>query len=437
MLTPRQLEQLPFPIMRRANEFQNKIVEYIANDLGKFDELATMDDFDEVKTENIQKFNVYYQKTKKKYRKKIDKEIEDMILLYIIGDVLSKSETEKANIPYIPFKEDKYLNKITNETINQVQKDIKGTFNNLGFTEIVDDKVKTLSIEPTSFKVATKQQGFYQKIMDRTANDIFNKGVDYNTGIKNAIRTMTDNGIRDIQYPHHTDRIDVAVRRSVMTQTKSLSRKNEEHKANRLRLTTFEITWHPQHRPSHLWGGRRFSKVKTDEIDIQTGNPFLTEQELYEKYHDPLTGEVGTLEDWNCYHNIFYIYSFDEPMYSEKELDRKDKEQEETTTYKGKEYTQWQARERQREIERTIRNWRLRVKGYENAGESQADNLLRARARVMLWRKEYQNFNKAIGLTNEWERINYDDLGRVSPLGVNQVKELAEISTLGDKLKEI
>lgn len=432
MLKPNDFDKLPLPIMRTVNQFQNKIVEYIATDLGKFDELATMDDFDNIKHENIQKFNVFYQREVARIKKKLDKEVEDMILLFIINDMLDEEESKRGGIKYIPFKDDKYINKATNEAIKTVKMDINGTLNNLGFTETVNNKTKTLSILPTSYKTQLQKQGFYQKIMDRTANDIYSGKTDYNTAIRNAVRTMTDSGIRDIQYPHHTDRIDVAVRRSVMTQLKTLSRISEEHKAKRLGLTTFEITWHPQHRPSHGWGGKRFSKVRTDEIDLQTGKTFLTEQELYEKYPSP-DGDVGTLEDFNCRHSIFYIYSFDEPLYSQKELDKKDKEQEETKKYKGEEFNPWQARERQRAIERMIRHWRLRTKGYEKTGLE--DDLLRARGRVMLWRREYENFNQHFGLKSEWERITYDDLGRVSPLGSNQMQELEEISpSLANKL---
>ena len=66
------------------------------------------------------------------------------------------------------------------------------------------------------------------------------------------------------------------------------------------KITGYEISWHPAHRPEHIFGGRQFT---FEEMETQGINKML--------------------QDYNCRHWKFpVIVGVTPPMYSEAELRR-------------------------------------------------------------------------------------------------------------------
>lgn len=73
------------------------------------------------------------------------------------------------------------------------------------------------------------------------------------------------------------------------------------------------------------------------------------------------------------------------------------------TKFKGREYDDYQATQKQREIERTIRKLKRRKAAFEAAGlteDAQAANI-----RLRRLSEEYKEFSKAAGLPTQPERM--------------------------------
>lgn len=88
-----------------------------------------------------------------------------------------------------------------------------------------------------------------------------------------------------------------------------------------------------------------------------------------------------------------------EPTYTQKQLDEIDQPPFE---YQGKQYDAYQATQKQRQIERTIRKQKRLKAGFEAAGLT--DEAKAAGSKLRALNKEYRQFSKAAGLPEQWER---------------------------------
>ncbi len=79
----------------------------------------------------------------------------------------------------------------------------------------------------------------------------------------------------------------------------------------------------------------------------------------------------------------------------------KHKEQE-TKSYNGKEYTQYEASQRQRVIERSIRQTKREILGYQSAGLT--EDMKNSQIMLQQQRKEYKKFCNSMGLQQQNER---------------------------------
>lgn len=122
-----------------------------------------------------------------------------------------------------------------------------------------------------------------------------------------------------------------------------------------------EITAHYGARPSHeVWQGKIVS---------------LSGKAGYLSLSDIGYGTGAGFKGWNCRHDWFVFYEDSPRMYSDeriKELNSK------TVEYNGKTYTEYEAQQRQRAMERKIRATRTELAGYDEAINNTADESLKA-----------------------------------------------------------
>ena len=88
--------------------------------------------------------------------------------------------------------------------------------------------------------------------------DIASGAFDYNTVLKRITNEMTNSGVRTVAYASgHTDRIEVAARRAVMTGFHQVVAKKAEQDMAALDTNYVEVTWHHGARPAHqVWQGK-------------------------------------------------------------------------------------------------------------------------------------------------------------------------------------
>ena len=213
---------------------------------------------------------------------------------------------------------------------------------------------------------------------------------DYNTMIKQAVKELTDSGLRTIDYETGwQSRVEVAARRALMTGFNQVVAKITESNAEKLGTEHFEVTYHRGARPTHQpWQGRVYTK---DELVTVCGY-----------------GDVAGLKGANCYHDFHPFFpGISKRLYSDEELARMNEEENTPKEYKGRQYTTYEALQRQRRIESTLRRKREEIALLEK-GSAREDDILAAKAKYHAISHEYAQFSKAMNLPQQRERISVD-----------------------------
>lgn len=281
---------------------------------------------------------------------------------------------------YIPYAENKQLQQLVKAVKNQTKSEYRNITGSLGFA--VRNSDNTLSFTPLA--------DFYQRTLDNGLMQIASGAFDYNTVLKRVVKTMTDSGLRTVDYASGwSNRVDVAARRALMTGFNQVVAKVNEDNAEQLGTEYFEVSYHRGARPTHqVWQGRVYSKK---ELETVCG-----------------LGTVTGLCGANCYHSYSpFIKGIDTPTYSEEELDRMNEEENTPKGYNGKTYTAYEAQQRQRQLETAMRADRQKIELLTQGGADD-DTITGAKAKYFQRQDEYVKFSKAMNLPQQWERITVD-----------------------------
>lgn len=243
------------------------------------------------------------------------------------------------------------------------------------------------NITRTTANTATKQ---FENALDRAWVQINSGGMDYNTAIHRAIKDLSEQGIGSITYKSgRVDSLEVAVRRAIVTGANQTAAKTQEVLADELGVDLVEVTAHGGARPEHAkWQGKVFSRNGDIEIDGV-------------KYKDLRKatgyGSAGGLCGINCRHT-FHPYVHGAPRtWSDKQI--KDLEKK-NITYNGENYTEYEASQIQRGIERDIRSLKRQVAAIEaGGGDASAE-----RAKLRKAQKGYTDFAEQTGLKKQQAR---------------------------------
>jgi hypothetical protein len=313
---------------------------------------------------------------------------EDMRQMYekIIGAGYARDEKlyTETGTPFIPFAENESLQQLISSVAAQTNETLKNITQSLGFAVRAPDGRLHF----------TELADYYQKTLDGAIFDIASGAFDYNTVLKRVVREMTNSGLRTVDYASgHSNRVEVAARRAVMTGLGQLTDKVNNDNAEALGTDTFEISWHTGARPSHWWGGMWF-----------------TSEQLVSVCH---YGEVDGLCGVNCYHDKTpVIPGLSEPSYTKEELAELNAKEKEKITFGDKEYNKYEATQRQRRLETTMRAQRQEIKLLKEGGADE-DSIIEARARYRKTSDEYARFSKAMELPQQRERVTVDGLGNI------------------------
>lgn len=281
---------------------------------------------------------------------------------------------------HIPYAENKQLQQLVKAVKNQTKSEYRNITGSLGFA--VRNADNTLSFTPLA--------EFYQRTLDNGLMQIASGAVDYNTVLKKAVKAMTDSGLRTVDYASGwSNRVDVAARRALMTGFNQVVAKVNEDNAEQLGTEYFEVSYHRGARPTHqVWQGRVYSKK---ELETVCG-----------------LGTVTGLCGANCYHSYSpFIKGVDKPTYSDEELDRMNEEENTPKEYNGRQYTAYEAQQRQRQLETAMRADRQKIELLTQGGADD-DTITGAKAKYFQRQDEYVKFSKAMGLPQQWERITVD-----------------------------
>lgn len=313
--------------------------------------------------------------------------------------VRNKDIYEQINQRFIPYEENTMLQQLTEGYIRQTKEELENITQSLGFCLDYGN----------GRKVITPLAQIYQGYLDAAMLDITSGAFDYGSVLRRVVKQLTNSGLRTIDYASgHSNRVNVAARGAVMTGITQLSGQIADMNAEELGTYYFEIDWHAGARPTHqVWQGRVYSK---EELVSVCG-----------------LGSVTGLEGANCYHGRHLFFpGISVRNWSDEWLDAKIKEENTPKKFRGKEYTVYEAKQKQRQMETAMRAQRQKVKLLQSGG-ADPDEVMLARCKYQGQLNEYGVFSKKMGLKQERERIYLDLQGRVAPgkVSVSAKKSIA------------
>ena len=188
----------------------------------------------------------------------------------------------------------------------------------------------------------------------------------YVQAISNAIISAISDGAFVAYDSGHTDRLDVAVRRCVMTGLGQTTGQISLQYAYDMGCDLMEITAHSGARPSHaVWQGQIVS---------------LSGRRGYLSLSDIGYGTGEGFKGWNCRHDWYpYIEGVSKRMYSDSDLK---KLEEKNISYNGKMYTEYEIEQKMRSIERQVRDIKRKLTGLEEGIKSTSNKALSADLKV-------------------------------------------------------
>ena len=247
----------------------------------------------------------------------------------------------------------------------------------------------------------------YQWALDNAVVQIQSGAISYNQAIRNAVKQLADSGIRVATYESgHRDQIDVAVRRAIVTGVSQVCDKYSDQSAEYLDTRYFEISAHigardkpgPNPWSAHvLWQGKVFYLSDHGESDPLGKYSDMVQNTGY--------GYVDGLSGANCRHKKYpWIEGVSERTYTDEQLAHIDDGH--NIDFEGKHYTAYEATQKQRQIERTVRKLKREQTAYKAAGLTDEEQAVTARIRRL--NKEYKVFSEAVGLPMQRERMRVE-----------------------------
>ena len=250
----------------------------------------------------------------------------------------------------------------------------------------------------------------YQYILDRAQTEILSGGVSGQQAIKRAIRDLAASGIKTVSYASgRVDQLDVAVRRATVTGMNQIAEAVNNENIDRFESPLVEVSAHGGARDTgsgyqnhKSWQGRVYywaQKDKWNRQDLKAEYPDFESSTGY--------GKVDGLEGANCRHSKrVFIDGVSERLYTEKQLEKID---DPAFEYEGKEYSTYEATQRQRLLERTQRKYKRILLAYDAAGVQSTDpDYQQAALKLQLLKQEYQKFSNAAGLREQPERAQVE-----------------------------
>lgn len=385
MFSPSELEEIPIRLQRIINELENDVMADIIRRISINDEITRSADYQIYRLNQIGANKKYIKDKIDKTLGLADGEIDRLYDEVIAsGYARDKALYDAMGKDFIPFKENEQLQQL----IKAVKQQTKGEFVNI-------TRSAGFRVDINGRKVFTPLFEYYQKILDKSVMEIATGSFDYNTTIKRAVKEMINSSIRTVDYDSGwTNSIEVATRRALMTGITQVTNTINEMNAKALETDYFEVSWHATARPSHQkWQGRVYS---LEELKTICG-----------------LGEITGLCGANCYHSYFpFIPGISVRTYTDKEIDQMNAKENEVKLYNGREYTSYDATQRQRELETLMRKRRKEIRLLKQ-GNASIEDIENVQAKYRETMRQYVDFSRKMGLPQQKERIYSDGLKRV------------------------
>lgn len=379
-LTPKQLQNIPENIVQLYRDLEEFIIDDIARRIAKTGQLTETAKWQLERAKDLSMDNI--EKEILKTLELSNKEVEETLKQSALTSIQAENKIyEEAVKKQIKIKGNSNLEKLLEAAIKQTKGELKNISQSLGFAQIINGKIV--------YKDIAK---FYQDSVDLALMQVNSGVLNSNEAIKQAVKKLADSGLRTIDYEYGwSNRVDVAVRRAVVTGSNQMCHKMTELTMKELECEFVETTAH---------AGARTGKGLSGPADHASwqGQVFCYKGKSG-KYPDFVSSTgYGTgegLAGYNCRHSFSPFFpGISKRAYSEEHLNNIDPEPFE---YDGKTYTYYEALQHQRKLETNIRQKKRELIGYNAAGLK--DDFNNSSIALNRLKNEYKAFSNAGDLT--------------------------------------
>ena len=367
MLTADQFDTLTDPIVALYNEYETSIITDIARRLGNLDFSSAA-----WQVQRLTESGALYKDVLSQLAKQTGK-----------SEATLREIFKKAGVKAIAFDDKIYkaagLNPIP---LNLSPAMLKALTAGLSKTNgILSNLTMTTAISAQKAFIGAADMAYLQ---------VSTGAMSYDQAIRMAVKKMAADGLSVVDYASgHQDKIDVAMRRTVLTGVGQTAAELQMQRAEEMGSDLVQVSAHvgarntgtgPENHES--WQGKVFSRSGKSK-----------KYPDFEKVTGYGTGEG--LGGWNCRHSFFpFFEGLSENAYSRDDLKEMKKE---TVTYNDKEMSNYDGTQYQRAIERKIRFWKRQAAALDAAKiESTREN-----AKVKEWQAIMRDFINQTGLDRQ------------------------------------
>ena len=378
MLPPEVLDTLPDAFVALWREVEDSILRDAARRIGKMDALTETANWQLWRYQQTEAVRNNVVKLLARYSGKSERTIRSLL-----KEAATEAMEREDAIYYhyglepTPFEESATLNNLLDAGSRQTN----GTWQNLTAT------------------TANTVTGAFERTLDAAWGKVSTGAFDYKTAVKQAVDSLAD-ALPVVTYPSgHTDTLEVAARRAVLTGVNQTAGKLQLARMDEMGAEFVETSAHGGARPSHAeWQGRRFHR----------GGPVDYNGRHYPDFEETTGYGTGAgLCGWNCRHSFWPCYPDlgDPPTWtgeSLRQLNARDIE------YNGKLYTRYEISQMQRARERNVRRCKKRYLAEDAAGLDTTDSAVRLKAA----RQSLAQFAKDTGSRVDSARVSVPKFGR-------------------------
>lgn len=375
MLTPEQIEGLRTSAGKVADPITRFLIEDIARRVAGAGQLTATAAY---QVYRAQQLGLSRKEVERRLRKMLDASKEEIKqLLKQSAEVGYDFDLKNLPTAAVPFEQNASIQQMVMAAVALAEEDFTNLTQTLGMVDPFGN------VQPL--------REAYRKSMDYAFQQVFTGAADYNTAIRQASKNIADQGVRVIDYESgvHTS-LEAAVRRNIMGGLGLLQEQISDYNHDRFGANGWEISAHANSAPDHE--------------PIQ-GKQYTDAQ--YKVLNESLHRRIGTL---NCGHAAFpIVLGVSEPQYSEEDLRQFRENNAGGISFEGRRYTGYEATQKQRQIERSIRTQERRIVVDEATG---AESLQQNQIKLHRLNAVYRNFSKAAGLRTERERLMVVGFGK-------------------------
>ena len=258
-----------------------------------------------------------------------------------------------------------------NRMIFEMSKDTAGTFKNL---------TKSMGFKG-AYSFVTLQNA-YIRYLDKAVIKMASGTFSYDRAVEDAVREMAHSGLRSVDYASgRTYQLDTAARMCVRTSCHQLSAKMSMHNCENMGTDLVEVTAHWGARPEHaLWQGKIYSRSGKNK--------------KYPPFSECHYGAADGLCGVNCRHTFYpFFEGISEPTKWDEEPEPKE--------YNGKTYTYYDMTQKQRQMERKVRETKREIEAKRAIG-GDTDDLESAKRKQIA---EYHKFSDEMGIRPKDNRL--------------------------------